>query len=54
MFVSDIILYDQDRTGTALFAADDRAEVCKINISSSDDHRFTLRCYYWSAAKKNM
>ena len=43
MFVAYVILHDQNRTDAPLFTANHRAQVCKINISTSADHRLTLR-----------
>ena len=55
VFVAYVILHNENRADAPLFAAHHRAQVCKINISTSDDHRLTLRCLDWSAAEeKNM
>lgn len=54
VLVAHIILHDEDRADAALFTAYHRTQVCKINISTSDDHVLTLRCLVWSAAEENM
>jgi hypothetical protein len=38
VFVADIVLYDQNRTQSSLFASDNGAEIRIINISSFDGH----------------
>ena len=52
VFVAYVILHDENRADAALLTAYHRAQVCKINISTSDDHRLTLRCLNWSAAEE--
>lgn len=52
VFVAYVILHDENGADAPLFAAHHRAQVCKINISTSDDHRLTLRCLDWSAAEE--
>ncbi len=54
VFVAHIILYDENGTDPALFAANHRAQICKINISTSDDHIHTPRCLDWSAAEEKI
>ena len=42
VFISDIILDDQDGTESALLAADDGTQVCVINISAFDNQYGSL------------
>ena len=52
VLIANVVLHDEDGADAPLFTAHYRAQVCKINISTSDDHRLTLRCHIGQQRKK--